>query len=172
MILGRSSKKFSQLLREDGVLNRLQEMGSVSSNVSPNLVEYSINTSTRRSNRSSRTFSSYFLFPLILTIQGKIGFRALQRFQGIPTLPKGLKFHGKRRLRTKNDSLGSISNRGNKVYDPLVVEVNSSERNTSRAKLADRYKSAMLANHPDRGGSPYLALKINEARKVLHPFTR
>ena len=57
-------------------------------------------------------------------------------------------------------------------YNPFWVESNGSERNTSRAKLAERYKIAMLANHPDRGGSPYLALKINEARKVLHPFTR
>jgi DnaJ homolog subfamily C member 19 len=42
----------------------------------------------------------------------------------------------------------------------------------SRSKLAERYKSVMLANHPDRGGSPYLALKINEARRVLDPFMR
>ena len=47
-----------------------------------------------------------------------------------------------------------------------------SERNISRAKLAERYKSVMLANHPDRGGSPYLALKINEARRVLSEFAR
>jgi len=42
----------------------------------------------------------------------------------------------------------------------------------TRAKLAERYKGVMLANHPDRGGSPYMALKINEARRVLAPFAR
>jgi len=46
------------------------------------------------------------------------------------------------------------------------------ERNMSRSKLAERYKAVMLANHPDRGGSPYLALKINEAKRVLEPFMR
>jgi hypothetical protein len=57
---------------------------------------------------------------------------------------------------------------------PLLVErrLIQSERNFSRQKLAERYKTVMLANHPDRGGSPYLALKINEARRVLEPFAR
>jgi len=50
--------------------------------------------------------------------------------------------------------------------------VDGSERNISRQKLAERYKTVMLANHPDRGGSPYLALKINEARRILEPFAR
>jgi DnaJ homolog subfamily C member 19 len=48
----------------------------------------------------------------------------------------------------------------------------ASDRHMTRAKLAERYKSVMLANHPDRGGSPYMALKINEARRVLAPFAR
>jgi hypothetical protein len=60
-----------------------------------------------------------------------------------------------------------------KYLPPLTTKgTNISERNISRAKLAERYKSVMLANHPDRGGSPYLALKINEARRVLNEFAR
>lgn len=33
--------------------------------------------------------------------------------------------------------------------------------------LKRKHRNAMLQNHPDKGGSPYLAMKVNEAREVL-----
>lgn len=37
----------------------------------------------------------------------------------------------------------------------------------NKAKVKERFKKVMSANHPDRGGSPYLAAKVNEAKDLM-----
>jgi DnaJ family protein C protein 19 len=50
---------------------------------------------------------------------------------------------------------------------PSIQLTTPSERGITKELLRKKHRSLMLMNHPDRGGSPYLATKVNEAKEML-----
>ncbi|KAJ3190658.1 hypothetical protein HK101_008498 [Irineochytrium annulatum] len=64
---------------------------------------------------------------------------------------------------------GGFQQTMNRKEAALVLGIRES---ANREKLKEAHRRIMLANHPDRGGSPYLASKINEAKELFEKGLR
>ncbi|MCJ1329599.1 mitochondrial import inner membrane translocase subunit TIM14 [Thelotrema lepadinum] len=60
---------------------------------------------------------------------------------------------------------GGFEPKMNRREAALILQL--SERSLSKEKIRAHHRKLMLLNHPDRGGSPYLATKVNEAKEFL-----
>ena len=57
---------------------------------------------------------------------------------------------------------------GQKMTAKEALQIlNLKETNLSKLKLKEQHRKLMMANHPDKGGSSYLATKVNEAKDFL-----
>ncbi|TGJ87721.1 hypothetical protein E0Z10_g1037 [Xylaria hypoxylon] len=60
---------------------------------------------------------------------------------------------------------GGFESRMTKKEASLILSLNESA--ITKDKIRKAHRNLMLLNHPDRGGSPYLATKVNEAKEFL-----
>ncbi|KAL1893816.1 mitochondrial import inner membrane translocase subunit TIM14 [Ceratocystis pirilliformis] len=60
---------------------------------------------------------------------------------------------------------GGFESKMTKREASLILSLN--ERALGKDKIRKAHRTMMLLNHPDRGGSPYLATKVNEAKELL-----
>lgn len=59
---------------------------------------------------------------------------------------------------------GGFDSKMNRREAALILGISPS---ANKIKVKDAFKKVMAVNHPDRGGSPYIASKINEAKDYL-----
>ncbi|KAI8390891.1 uncharacterized protein BYT42DRAFT_554687 [Radiomyces spectabilis] len=85
---------------------------------------------------------------------GRLGLKAFQEWQKMPKAPRLSKFYK-----------GGFDAKMNKREAALILGLR--EAQISKQKVKEAHRRIMLLNHPDRGGSPYMATKINEAKEFL-----
>ncbi|CAM6105179.1 unnamed protein product [Calypogeia fissa] len=94
----------------------------------------------------------------VAALAGKYGTEAYQAFRLRPAVPRMRKFYegGFQPVMTRREAA-------------LILGVRES---VAQDRIKEAHRRVMSANHPDAGGSDYLASKINEAKDHLLGQTR
>ncbi|XP_057325958.1 mitochondrial import inner membrane translocase subunit TIM14 [Microplitis mediator] len=100
-----------------------------------------------------------------------IGFTGRYILKSMPTLSKRMAEAYKTLPKLDSQSLanskyykGGFEATMTKREASLILGVSPT---ANKAKVKERFKKVMSANHPDRGGSPYIAAKVNEAKDLM-----
>ncbi|XP_020578131.1 mitochondrial import inner membrane translocase subunit TIM14-3-like isoform X1 [Phalaenopsis equestris] len=86
-------------------------------------------------------------------LAGRYGVQAWHAYKSKPIVPRMRKFYE-----------GGFQPSMTRREAALILGVRES---TPPDKIREAHRKVMVANHPDAGGSHYLASKINEAKDVL-----
>lgn len=63
--------------------------------------------------------------------------------------------------------LGELIKTSKNGYELIIDIFLGISPTSNKGRVKDAFKKVMSQNHPDRGGSPYLAAKINEAKDFM-----
>mmetsp|Transcript_69775 Transcript_69775/g.204224 ORF Transcript_69775/g.204224 Transcript_69775/m.204224 type:complete len:118 (+) Transcript_69775:106-459(+) len=111
------------------------------------------------------------MWPLVLggvglgALAARQGLRALQR-SGVKVELPAFKFGGLGGLGSlRRDSLQGFESPMTRVEARNIL--NLRELNPAKDSIREAHRRLLVANHPDKGGSTYIASKINEAKEIL-----
>ncbi|KAF3791384.1 Mitochondrial import inner membrane translocase subunit [Nymphaea thermarum] len=88
-----------------------------------------------------------------VALAGRYGVQAWQAFKARPATPRMRKFYG-----------GGFETTMTRREAALILGVRES---ATVEKVKEAHRKVMVANHPDAGGSHFLASKINEAKDIM-----
>ncbi|BAU01659.1 mitochondrial import inner membrane translocase subunit TIM14-1 [Vigna umbellata] len=86
-------------------------------------------------------------------LAGRYGVQAWQAFKARPPIPRVRRFYD-----------GGFQPTMTRREASLILGIRES---ATADKVKEAHRRVMVANHPDAGGSHYLASKINEAKDVM-----
>jgi len=98
-----------------------------------------------------------------------LGFAGRYMLRRMPTLAEAMKTlpNFEEALSTGKYYRGGFDPKMNRREASLILGISPS---ASKARIKEAHKRIITLNHPDRGGSPYVASKINEAKDLLEKY--